>query len=285
MTARKFQTQGSRLSYPPEITAQLAQAGPGQLHKYENYRSRFLPGERAVVVYIPGIYEKRPDLRFPVLYMQDGQNLFDRATSFGGVHWRLGETADELIFRGEIQPLIIVGIYNTGKRRIREYTPSRAKKLGGGSADRYGRMLVREIKPFIESRYRTLGGPEHTGLGGSSLGGLLTIYLGLRFPKIFGRLAVLSPSVWWNGRWIVKYAAGTKLNARPRIWLDVGTQEAAHTADDARALRDALTEKGWRHVHDLHYEEIEGGQHNEAAWAQRVGPFLRFLFPPDRRAV
>jgi enterochelin esterase-like enzyme len=274
-----------RLPYPPEITAQLAEAGSGQLHKYEKYRSRFLPGERDMVVYVPGIYERRPDLRFPVLCMQDGQNLFDPATSFGGVHWRLGEIADDLISRGEIQPLIIVGIYNTGKQRIREYTPSRAKKLGGGSADRYGRMLMREIKPFIESKYRTLGGPENTGLGGSSLGGLLTIYLGLRFPDVFGRLAVLSPSVWWNGRWIVKFAAGRRFHARPRIWLDVGTQEAAHTVEDARALRDVLAKKGWRYVDDLRYEEIKGGQHNEAAWAQRVGPFLRFLFPPDRRAV
>jgi enterochelin esterase-like enzyme len=108
------------LPYPSEIAAELAQAGPGRLQKFERYRSQFLPGERDMVVYVPGIYDKRPDLRFPVLYMQDGQNLFDPATSFGGVHWRLGETADDLISRGEIQPLIIVGIYNTGKQRIRE---------------------------------------------------------------------------------------------------------------------------------------------------------------------
>jgi enterochelin esterase-like enzyme len=273
------------LPYPSEITAELAQAGPGRLQKLEQYRSQFLPGERDMVVYVPGIYDKRPDLRFPVLYMQDGQNLFDPATSYGGVHWRLGETADDLISRGEIQPLIIVGIYNTGKQRIREYTPSRAKKMGGGSADRYGRLLVSEIKPFIESQFRILPGPENTGIGGSSLGGLVTIYLGLRFARIFGRLAVLSPSVWWDRQWIVKYVAGRRLTTRPRIWLDVGTREAAHTVEDARALRDALTKKGWRHVHDLHYEEIEGGQHSEAAWAQRVGPFLRFLFPPDKLAV
>ena len=143
--------------------SEAAAAGPGQLRKFENYRSRYLPGERTVIVYVPGIYERRPDLHFPVLYMQDGQNLFDPATSFiQGVYWRVGETADRLIAEGAIQPLVIVGIYNTGKRRLREYSPSKDRKLGGGGADRYGRMLTREIKPFVESQFRILSGAsEH----------------------------------------------------------------------------------------------------------------------------
>ena len=132
-------------------------AGSGQLRKHERFRSRFLPGERDVIVYLPSMYERSPHLRFPVLYLQDGQNLFDGATAFiPGMDWHVGETAGQLIAQGAIQPLVIVGIYNTGKRRVREYTPTRDKKLGGGAADRYGRMLTEEIMPFIGSEYRTL---------------------------------------------------------------------------------------------------------------------------------
>ncbi|HTV60855.1 MAG TPA: alpha/beta hydrolase-fold protein [Verrucomicrobiae bacterium] len=269
-----------------ETLGELAGAGPGRLRKHEQFRSRYLSAPRDVVVYLPGVYDKRPDLRFPVLYLQDGQNLFDPATSFvPGVDWRVGQTADSLIEQGDIQPLIIVGIYNTGKKRISEYTPSRDRKLGGGGADRYARMLLKEMKPFIESEYRALGDASNTGLGGSSLGGLLTIYLGLKFPQVFGKLAVLSPSVWWNQRWILDFAARRRLKSRPRIWLDVGTDEGGRTLDDVRKLSDVLLQKGWKDDADLDFEVVPGGQHNEAAWAQRVGPFLQFLFPGGKPAV
>ena len=127
------------MPFAPELTAELAAAGPGQLQKHENFPSRFLRKKRDLIVYLPGIYQKRPELHFPVLYLEDGQNLFDPATSFiPGMYWRVGETADALIARGAIQPLIIVGIYNTGKQRINEYTPTRDRKLGVApiSADR-----------------------------------------------------------------------------------------------------------------------------------------------------
>jgi predicted alpha/beta superfamily hydrolase len=174
---------------------------------------------------------------------------------------------------------VIVGIYNTGRRRLREYSPSKDRRLGGGGADRYGRMLTREIKPFVESQFRILSGAAHTGIAGSSLGGLLTIYLGLKYRQIFGRIAALSPSVWWNQRWIVNYVARTRVEPRPRMWLDAGTQESAHEIDDMRKLRAALVHRGWQEGHDLRYSEIQGGKHDEAAWALRVDPFLRFLFP------
>ncbi|MFZ3214680.1 MAG: alpha/beta hydrolase-fold protein [Candidatus Acidiferrales bacterium] len=274
------------MPFTPEETAELAAAGPGQLQKHEQFRSRFLTKKRDLIVYLPGIYEKRPDLRFPVLYLEDGQNLFDPATSFvPGEYWRVGETADELIAQGAIQPLIIVGIYNTGKQRINEYTPTRDRKLGGGKADKYGRLLVEELKPFIESNYRVEGGSANAGLGGSSLGGLLTIYLGLKYPQVFGRLAVLSPSVWWNRRAILEFAAHAPLAARPRIWLDVGTREDTHTVEQVTALRDTLLRRGWREGRDLQFQVIEGARHNEVAWAQRVSPFLQFLFPAGDSAV
>jgi predicted alpha/beta superfamily hydrolase len=124
-----------------------------------------------------------------------------------------------------------------------------------------------------------LAGAENTGIGGSSLGGLVSLYIGLQQPQIFGKIAALSPSVWWNGRVIVRFAQAAPVRPLPRVWLDAGTREGARTVDDVERFRDVLLHKGWQLGRNLHYERIEGGEHNEAAWAQRVGPFLQFLFP------
>ena len=249
------------------------------LQTHENFRSEFLKNERTLVVYLPPGYDARADLRYPVLYLQDGQNLFDPKTAYAGNEWKADETADELVAARQIEPLIIVGIYNTGEHRIEEYTPSRDRKRGGGMADRYGRMLVEEIKPFIDNAYRTLQGPLNTGLGGSSLGGLVTLYLGIKYSQIFGKLAVLSPSVWWDDRAILDLIAEARPKPRLKIWLDMGTCEGGMSLQDTERLRDLLEAKGWVEGDDLQYSEIEGAMHNEAAWATRVGPLLTFLFP------
>jgi enterochelin esterase-like enzyme len=254
--------------------------GP-QLRKHEQFRSRFLRNQRDLIVYTPPGYQQQPWRHFPVLYLHDGQNLFDGATSFiPGQDWHVGQTADLAISNGEVEPLIIVGMYNT-KARVREYTPTWVPRLGGGRADRYGRFLIEEVKPFIERQYRTLPGPQHTGLGGSSLGGLVSLYLGLKHGDIFGAIAALSPSIWWNQRIMHKFAASGTFDHRPRIWLDIGTREGPRIVPDVERFRDILVEKGWQDE-DLHYERVEGAEHNEAAWALRVAPFLRFLFPARR---
>jgi len=249
------------------------------LRKHENFRSRFLRNQRDLIVYRPPGYDAQPGRHFPVLYLHDGQNLFDGATSFiPGMDWQVGQTADQCIYAGQIEPLIIVGMYNT-KARIREYTPTHVPKLGGGRADRYAKFLIEEVKPFIEQEYRTLGGPQHTGIGGSSLGGLVSLYLGLKLSHIFGKVAALSPSVWWNQRIMHRFAEGYDAHSRPRIWLDIGTREGPRIVQDVEQFRDVLLQKGWQLERDLHYDRVEGAEHNEAAWAQRVGPFLRFLYP------
>jgi predicted alpha/beta superfamily hydrolase len=251
----------------------------GQLRKHERFRSKFLRNQRDLIVYLPPGYEEQSWRHFPVLYLHDGQNLFDGATSFiPGMDWHVGQTADHFIHTSQVEPLIIVGMYNT-KARIREYTPTQVPKLGGGRADRYAKFLLEEVKPFIDREYRTLSGPSHTGIGGSSLGGLVSLYLGLKHSRIFGRIAALSPSVWWNQRGMHKFAAAAPVEPRPRIWLDIGTKEGPRILDDVENFRDVLLEKGWVLERDLHYERVEGAEHNEAAWAARVGPFLKFLFP------
>ncbi len=254
----------------------------GQLRKHERLRSRVLRNQRDLVVYLPAGYGDEPWRRYPVLYMHDGQNLFDSSTAFGGVDWNIQGPADRLIHTGEVEPLIIVGIYNSGKSRINEYTPTKASKLGGGRADRYAKFLLQEVMPFIQQQYRTLPDAASTGIGGSSLGGLVSLYIGLKYSQIFGKIAALSPSVWWHQRAILRFAKAAAVPPRPRIWLDVGTREGQRTVPDVELLRDLLVKKGWKLGEDLHHEVVEGAEHNEAAWSQRVGPFLQFLYPaPD----
>ena len=251
----------------------------GQLRKHERFRSRFLRNQRDLIIYLPPGYDEQPGRSFPVLYLQDGQNLFDRATAFAGQDWNVQGAADYLIQGGAIQPLIIVGIYNTGKSRIYEYTPTKVPKLGGGRADRYAKFLMQEVMPFVQQQYRALPEPSQTGIGGSSLGGLVSLYIGLKYPQSFGKIAALSPSVWWNQRVILRLAAAANLHPRPSIWLDIGTREGPKIVPDVEQFRDLLLKKGWREGQDLHYERVEGAEHNEAAWSQRVGPFLQFLYP------
>ena len=252
----------------------------GRFHKHEQFPSRYLRNARDLIVYTPPGYDEQPERHFPVLYLHDGQNLFDGSTAYvPGMDWHVGQSADAAIESGRAEPMVIVGIYNTGKSRIGEYTPTKVPKLGGGRADRYGKFLLNELMPFVQAGYRVERGPSRTGIGGSSLGGLVSLYLGLRMPEVFGKIAALSPSVWWNHRVIVRFAQATPAEPKPRIWLDIGTKEGPRIVDDVEMLRDALLQKGWRWEQDLHYERVEGAEHNEAAWARRVGPFLEFLFP------
>jgi predicted alpha/beta superfamily hydrolase len=252
----------------------------GNVRYLRGVASRFLPRKRDIIVWLPPDYEANSKRRYPVLYMHDGQNLMDTATSFSG-EWHVDETASQLVRSGEVEPLIIVGVYNT-EDRFAEYTPVRDDgeyaQLGGGSADAYGRFLVEELKPMIDARYRTRPGPEDTGLAGSSLGGLVSLYLGLKYPGTFTRLGILSPSVWWDDHDIVKKVQA--LDNRPplRLWVDIGTNEDTDAVPDARMLRDALTAKGWTSS-DLKYVEVQGAAHNETAWASRFGDVLKYLFP------
>ncbi|HEY0796262.1 MAG TPA: alpha/beta hydrolase-fold protein, partial [Acidisarcina sp.] len=225
-----------------------------------------------------------PARHFPVLYMHDGQNLFDPRTSFvPGRTWQVRETADTMILVEDVEPLIIVGIHNTGERRLAEYTHARDWKMGGGEANSYGNLLTRELIPFIDAEYRTLSGPEHTAMGGSSLGGLVTLYLGLKHADTFGKLAVMSPSVWWNHKSILSFVNEYEGPPWPRIWLDVGDAEGAKALADVNQLYKHLIANGWENGNTIHCELVAGGTHDETAWAQRMGPMLRFLFPSPRR--
>ncbi|MEW6737644.1 MAG: alpha/beta hydrolase-fold protein, partial [Acidobacteriota bacterium] len=257
----------------------------GDFRYHKNFHSQFLAKDRDIIVYLPPGYTLDTSKRYSVLYLHDGQNLFDGATSFiPNQEWRIDETAQSLILANMIEPIIIVGIYNAGEQRVDEYTPSKETKYNaGGKADLYGRMLVEELKPFIDANYRTLTDTANTGLGGSSLGGLVSLYLGLKYPNVFGKLAVVSPSIWWDDKFILKQVQTLKTKPALHIWLDMGTEEGGTSLQDTQLLRDALVAKGWSLDKDLKYFEASSAKHNETAWAQRVEPILKYLFPNKQK--
>lgn len=275
-------SQPLELQTHPETPAHGGPASHSRLHRHRAFTSRHLAHARDVVVYLPPGYDDHPSRTYPMLYLHDGQNLFDGQTSFvTGRTWQVGEHADAAIQAGEVEPLIIVGIYNTGEHRLAEYTHERDEREEGGNAAQYGMLITTELMPWIAARYRVRSGRASVGIGGSSLGGLVSLYLGLRHPEIFGKLAVLSPSVWWNKKSILTYigARAPLISERPRIWLDVGDQEGHGAVRDAELLARHLEADGWAPGETLHFERVTGGTHDESSWARRVRSMLRFLFP------
>jgi len=257
----------------------------GNIKRHRAFPSRILGNRRDVLVYLPPGYRRLSRKRYPVLYLHDGQNVFDAATSFSGAEWGVDETAERLIRQKLIEPLIIVAIANMGEERVHEYAPTRGvidakakrKKRSRGLARLYGHFLMDELKPYIDRKYRTRPGAEFTGLGGSSLGGLVTLAIGILYPRAFSRLIVMSPSIWWDDFAIYRLVDSIEQKPPLKIWLDTGTAEPGW--EQARELRDRLVEKGWRLFDDIQYLEAKGAGHSEVAWAARIDPALRFLFP------
>lgn len=272
------------------VAAQREHTLTGDVRLHKSFHSATLNNDRDIIVYLPSGYDAHKQKRYPVFYMGDGQNIFDGATSYiPGQEWRADEVAQTLIEAGKIAPLIIVGVYNAGVERVNEYTAAQDQRYkAGGKADLYGRFLVEELKPFIDKTYRTKPDAQNTGLGGSSLGGLISLYLGLKYPTVFTRIAVVSPSVWWADNQIIRYTEDQRRKPTLRIWLDIGTREgrdakdAQSSVDGARLLKKTLIRKGWKEGKDLKYFEAEGAEHNEQAWAARFDQILEFLFPRKR---
>jgi predicted alpha/beta superfamily hydrolase len=249
-------------------------------YSVRKFHSEILPDDRVVSVYLPPQYLEQEERRFPVFYLHDGQNLFDGRTSYiAGRTWNAHTTADRLTQDGEIEPVILVGVANTGLRRMAEYTPTRDFKMGGGEGRSYGRLLIEELKPLVDSSYRTLPEAGSTGLGGSSLGGLISLYLGFTCPEVFGKVAVMSPSLWWDQRSIFNVIDQTWPRPELRIWLDIGTAEGVRHVRDADHLQRQLIKRGWQLGVDLAYSKADGAVHDENAWSERFGDVLRFLFP------
>jgi predicted alpha/beta superfamily hydrolase len=228
-----------------------------------------LENERDIFVYLPPSYGEG-DRRFPVLYMHDGQNLFDQATSFSG-EWHVDGTMEMLGRRGI--EAIVVGIPNLGEHRLDEYSPFQ-DTMGGGKGERYASFLVNTLKPRIDRDFRTITDREHTCIAGSSMGGLISLYAFFQHPEVFGMTGVMSPALWFAQRAIFHWIEHASFNPG-KIYLDVGTAEGERTVADVRAMRDLLLSKGYRLRRDLFYVEERGAGHEEDAWRRRI----RFAVP------
>jgi predicted alpha/beta superfamily hydrolase len=218
----------------------------------------------------------------PVLYLQDGQNVFGNEGAFAGVGWRTHATASRLIAKKQIEPLILVGIDNT-PQRFEDYTPV-AFGGRGGRAAAYLQMVVDEIKPFVDAHFPTLGGAAATGIGGASLGGLFALQAAFERPDVFGRVAAMSPSIGWAHGAILRQLAAIRERPALRLWLDVGKRETQAMRAGVEAAVALLERHGYRRHRslrnaDLRYYEAPRAGHDEAAWGKRFDRVLRFLFP------
>jgi predicted alpha/beta superfamily hydrolase len=264
-----------------------ASGATGDLRLHE-FSSRIFRNARFLRVWLPPGYDDPGNANkyYPVLYLNDGQNLFESVSSFTGIEWQADETADRLIREGSIPPMIIVGIDNAGKDRLREYMPHRSMHpvMLRVQGKYYPDFLIKEVMPFVERNYRAATRPEDTGLGGSSLGALIALHTAIVRPGVIGKLLIESPSLWVSNRQIIKDSRGVRIWPE-KIFLGVGTGETGNAeksrkvVDDVRQLeaivrRAVLSEKRLRLV------VKEGAAHSESAWAERFPEALKFLFGP-----
>jgi predicted alpha/beta superfamily hydrolase len=256
--------------------------------KLHNIESRALKQPRTIRVWLPPGYDGAASAHYPVLYMHDGQNCFDRATSAFGNEWEIDETLTKLISEHRIAPIIVVGVDNGLVNRINEYTYHADAKRGGGQGAAHAEFLLNEVKPFVEKHYRIQTGPAHTFLGGSSLGGLISLEVARRHPGIFGGVIAMSPAIRWADEVFLKEVEQDVGGlAGARVWIDMGARENlpasanekqeaqnAQLVAAARRLDAALTTH--RLKHRLLIDE-EHPEHNEPAWASRFPRAITYI--------
>lgn len=259
-------------------------AGPGVFYHHELYFHAF-KNFRTVAVYLPPNYFKEPERRFPVLYALDGNNLFDwRTMGPNGVEWHADETLDHMITSGELDPLIVVGIYSTA-RRTDEYLNCEVNGEGGG-AEAYMYFLRDNVKPMVDKVYRTLGDRENTGLMGASFGGNFTLFGAVEFGESFSRFIAWSPGYFWgNGCTFKLLESGFKMQPK-KIWVSMGDREGesngnfCHGVEETEEAYRLLLKAGLKPgVEAMKFIE-PGGLHNENYWGPRLPTALRFAFPP-----
>jgi enterochelin esterase-like enzyme len=253
----------------------------GRLIYWTNVSSVFLAAHRNVEIWLPPGYDTSTN-RYDVLYMHDGQNLFDPRLSFTGVDWGVDEALERCVKAGKVPPTIVVGIWNTDQR-LREYSPW---DLGTN----YARFLIEELMPRVNREFRTRTGPAHTVVMGSSMGGLISFWLGWRYPQVFGGAGALSPALWWTGDLSEEgrrkpsllegeIAAGATVPRGVRFYFDYGTGGADASCGPVLVkIAGWLEGQGLKPGSDFVVRAFPGAQHNEASWRVRLDEPLQFLF-------
>lgn len=224
---------------------------------------------RRVWIYLPEDYCDGTNKKYPVLYMQDGQNVFDDATSYSG-EWGV----DEFLDSTKIKPCIVVAVDHGGNKRLNEYNPYDNDRFGKGEGDKYVDFLAKTLKPFIDKNYRTLKGKKTTFIAGSSMGGLISMFAVLKYPKIFGGAGVFSPSFWITGSKIDKdiQSLGNKVNSK--IYFYCGKQEGDNMPSD---LLKAFEEMAAISKSKMITVIRDDGKHNEATWRKEFPLFYKWL--------
>lgn len=247
----------------------------GDVQYLHEFYSVYLKNERDIIIWLPPGYGN-VDRRFPVLYMMDGQNLFDPNTSFIGQDWKVDETAYRLIKQNKIEEIIVVGVYNS-KDRMEEYNYFEP------TGKRFASFLIRELKPFIDENFRTIAKASKTGIMGSSLGGLFSFQLFWNFPKIFGKAACLSNSFWVNDGEVFNMVNNIEpdLNEKSKLYIDCGSEEK-QLIDDYYKMTDALLAGKFKNSLNFYNYLDEGSRHTEPDWAKRLHIPLTFLFGKSR---
>jgi predicted alpha/beta superfamily hydrolase len=262
----------------------------GELHLHE-FQSRIFRNTRQLRVWLPPGYSRpeNRERRYPVLYLNDGQNLFDPATAYIGVDWQAGATAARLIGEGQIPPLIVIGIDNAQNDRAKEYLPYRSlhPPVLRPQGHRYPDFLLHEVMPFVLYRYRVATGAENTGLGGSSLGAVISLYTAIERPGVFGRLLLESPSLYISNRRLLKSSRAFR-TWPARIFMAMGTRETGNEDRDRQVVEDVLELERLLRRAGLGEDRVrltieEGSIHSEKEWARRFPDALTFLFRETNR--
>lgn len=243
----------------------------GKVHYHRKFGSSLLGNERDIFVWLPPSYSAQPEKRYPVLYMHDGQNLIDPSTSFAGRDWQVDETVSKLIKEGKLKEIIVVGINNTASR-LDEYSDSE-------KGNNYLKFLIEELKPFIDSGYRTLTDSRNNAVMGSSMGGLISFLAAWKHPEVFSMAGCMSSSFYYDNDKVFKVL--NNYNNPPkglRIYIDHGEDGLVR----GQKMFAALSQMGFIIGTNLDYYYAPGAEHNEAAWAERLERPLLFFFGRNR---
>ncbi|MBX7243969.1 MAG: hypothetical protein K1X53_00625 [Candidatus Sumerlaeaceae bacterium] len=274
---QRVEHKATRFGSGPKLEEKLSATGAmkisGTTRMLRGVASKHLSLPRDVIVLLPPGYAKDRKRRYSVLYMHDGQNLFDPKTSFLGVDWGVDEALARLVPAGKVEPLIVVGIYNTAKRR-EELDPE-------VEGEKYAKFIIEELKPRIDREFRTKANAAHTGTAGSSMGGIISVYLGWKHPETFSRIGALSVHFPLHGGKLIEQIKQSGAYPKSvRVYMDYGTTGIdANYEGYVQLMADQLRKWGWKEGRDFLVHKAEGEGHNEAAWRRRIDLPLEFLFP------
>lgn len=261
-------------------TKKLSTAQPNVVVLNEMLMIPGLQRQRQLRLYLPLGYETSTR-RYPVLYMHDGQNLFDAATGYAG-EWNVDETLNRLSKSGKLD-LIVVGIDNAGEQRLTELNPWTNPRFGVGGGGAYMDFIVHVVKPYIDQQYRTQADREHTAIMGSSLGGLISHYAIAQYPEVFSKAGIFSPS-YWIANESFNFFADTPSKKDARLYLLMGGKEGGSQLPDVKRVYASLL-AGGHPAQSIKLVVDPKGEHNEAFWSKEFEAAILWMFAPDGKQI